>query len=60
MKKSTEYCKRWQSKNKDYSNYLKDRSKARSFIRNKATNDDIKELEILMINRKEELKKDSQ
>lgn len=40
----TEANKRWQQKNKEYSNYLKDRSKARSFIKNKATEEDLKEL----------------
>lgn len=40
----TEANKRWQQKNKEYSNYLKDRSKARSFIKNKATREDLKEL----------------
>ena len=40
----TEANKRWQQKNKEYSNYLKDRSKARSFIKNKATGEDLKEL----------------
>ena len=36
--------KRWQQKNKEHANYLKDRSKARSFIKNKATGEDLKEL----------------
>ena len=54
----TEANKRWQEKNKEHSNYLKDRSKARSFIRNKATKEDIKELEQLIALRKEQLKKE--
>ena len=41
--KSTEYSKTWQNKNKDHANYLKDRSKARTFIKNKATNEDLQE-----------------
>ena len=36
--------KKWQQKNKEHANYLKDRSKARSFIKNKATGEDLKEL----------------
>ena len=44
INKQTEANKRWQEKNKEYSNYLKDRSKTRSFIRNKANEEDLKEL----------------
>ena len=51
----TEANKRWQEKNKEYSNYLKDRSKARSFIRNKATKEDLEELEQLIAERRKEL-----
>ena len=54
--KSTEYSKAWQSKNKDYANYLKDRSKARSFIKKKATNEDLQEFKGLIRTREEELK----
>lgn len=54
----TEANKRWQEKNKEYSNYLKDRSKARSFIKNKATKEDIEELEQLIAARKEQLKEE--
>lgn len=54
----TEANKRWQEKNKEYSNYLKDRSRARSFIRKKATKEDIEELEQLIALRKEQLKKE--
>lgn len=50
--------KRWQQKNKEYANYLKDRSKARSFIKNKATGDDLKELKELIITRSKELSED--
>ncbi|MGM8068453.1 hypothetical protein [Listeria monocytogenes] len=38
--------KEWQSKNKEHANYLKSRSAARSFIKNKAT---LEELEKLII-----------
>lgn len=47
--------KKWQQKNKEHSNYLKDRSKARSFIRNKATEEDLKELEQLIEERRKQL-----
>ncbi|MEJ6989862.1 hypothetical protein WJ325_14780, partial [Listeria monocytogenes] len=36
-------------KNKEHANYLKSRSAARSFIKNKATLEDLKELEKLII-----------
>lgn len=36
--------KRYREKNKEHRNYLSARSGARSFIRNKATLDDLKEL----------------
>ncbi|EAC3924900.1 TPA_asm: hypothetical protein GZS99_09405 [Listeria monocytogenes] len=41
--------KEWQSKNKEHANYLKSRSAARSFINKKATLEDLKELEKLII-----------
>lgn len=41
--------KAWQSKNKEHANYLKSRSAARSFINKKATLEDLKELEKLII-----------
>ncbi|EAC4116117.1 hypothetical protein K6G95_002520 [Listeria monocytogenes] len=41
--------KNWQEKNKEHANYLKSRSAARSFIKNKATLEDLKELEKLII-----------
>ena len=40
----TEANKKWESKNKEYSNYLKARTATRSFIRNKATEEDLVEL----------------
>lgn len=46
--------KKWENKNKEYSNYLKSRSSAKSFIRNKATDEDLKEFELLI---SEKLKK---
>lgn len=47
--------KRWSQKNKDHSNYLKSRTAARSFIRNKATLEDLEELEQLIEQRKKDL-----
>lgn len=47
----TQANKRWQAKNKEYSNYLKSKSTARSFIRNKATSADIEELKSLISER---------
>ncbi|EAA0327042.1 hypothetical protein ATT32_01030 [Listeria monocytogenes] len=40
--------KNWQEKNKEHANYLKSRSAARSFIKNKATLEDLEELEQLI------------
>lgn len=51
----TEANKRWQEKNKEKAKYLSDRSRARSFIRNKATLEDIDELEELIRIRREVL-----
>ncbi|MCB2300417.1 hypothetical protein [Clostridium tagluense] len=50
--KQTDANKKWQDKNKEHSNYLKDRSKARSFIKNKSTLEDLEELEQLIKERK--------
>lgn len=52
VNKQTEANKKWQQNNKEHSNYLKDRSKARSFIKNKATIEDLEELEILIKEKK--------
>lgn len=53
--KQTEANKRWQQQNKEYSNYLKARSTARGFIKNRATVEDLAELEELIRVRREEL-----
>lgn len=47
--------KKWRENNKEHASYLRSRSSARSFIRNKATLEDLQELEELIKNRKEEL-----
>lgn len=50
--KQTEANKKWQERNREKAKYLRDRSTARSFIRNKATLEDIKEMEALIKERK--------
>lgn len=47
--------RRWEQKNKEHANYLKSRSAARSFVRNKAQLDDLNELEQLIEERKKAL-----
>lgn len=46
---------KWNKDNKERKNYLQDRSKARSFIRNKATAEDLEELLELIKERRKEL-----
>lgn len=53
--KQTEANKRWQEKNKEKSKYLRNRSTARNFIKNKATKEDIEELKKLIKFREAEL-----
>lgn len=56
MKNSqTEANKKWQEKNKEHAKYLSNRSRARSFIRNQATLEDLEELEGLIAARREAL-----
>lgn len=47
--------KRWEEKNKERSNYLKSRTAARSFIRKRATLEDLEELTSLIEDRKKDL-----
>ena len=49
--------KRWREKNREHANYLKNRTSARCFIRNKATLEDIEELKELLRLRAEVLSK---
>lgn len=56
MSNQTEANKRWQEKNKEHAKYLSNRSRARSFIRNQATLEDIEELRQLMKEREEHLR----
>lgn len=51
----TEANKKWQEKNKDRAKYLSNRSRARSFIRNQATIEDIQEFTLLIAERKKSL-----
>ena len=44
----TEANKRWQEKNREKAKYLRNSSTARSFIKNQATAEDIKELQQLI------------
>ncbi|NEW66814.1 hypothetical protein H1220_06370 [Carnobacteriaceae bacterium zg-84] len=55
-KLQAEANKRWSEKNKEYRAYLTSRSSARGFIRNKATQEDLNELKILIQEREEQLK----
>lgn len=55
MNAQTEANKRWQEKNKEYNKYLKARSAARGFIRNRATNEDLDELQNLINERRKEI-----
>lgn len=54
-KNQLEADKKWRDKNKEKANYLKQRSSARSFIRNKAILEDLEELKKLIAERQEEL-----
>ncbi|ACA46575.1 hypothetical protein FDC22_19745 [Clostridium botulinum] len=48
----------WEKKNREYASYLKSRSSASSFIRNKATLEDIEEFRNLLKEREELLKQE--
>jgi len=54
--KQTIANEKWEKKNREYASYLKSRSSARSFIRNKATLEDLEEIEELISARREHLK----
>ncbi|MCD3252393.1 hypothetical protein G8T69_01390 [Clostridium botulinum C/D] len=51
------YYKKWQEKNRERTRYLRDRSTARSFIKNKATLEDLKELKQLIKEKENSLRK---
>ena len=48
---------KWRNNNKEHASYLRSRSSARSFIRNKATPEDLYELEQLIYERRALFKK---
>lgn len=60
VNKQTEANKRWQEKNKERAKYLSDRSRARSFIRNQATDEDIIEFKQLLKEREELLNQEGE
>ena len=49
--------KRWRENNREYANYLRNRASARCFIRNRATLEDLVELEGLIKAKREELQR---
>ena len=53
----TEANKKWQEKNKERAKYLSDRSRARSFLKNRVTEEDLAEFEEILKVRREELNK---
>lgn len=48
----TEANKRWQEKNRERARYLRNRSAARNFVKKDATEEDLKELESLIEDRR--------
>lgn len=50
--------KKWRDNNKEHVRYLNDRSASRRFIREKATLEDLAELETLIRERKQNMKDD--
>ncbi|MHB9927950.1 hypothetical protein [Clostridium botulinum] len=56
--KQTIANQKWEKKNREYASYLKSRSSAKSFIRNKATLEDIEEFRDLLKEREESLKQE--
>ena len=55
VNKQTEANKKWQEKNKERAKYLSDRSRARSFIKNLATLEDLEEFKNLIEERTKSL-----
>ena len=53
----TEANKKWQEKNKERAKYLSDRSRARSFLKNRVTEEDLVEFEEILRIRRQELSK---
>lgn len=59
MKRKGRQIKDGEKKNREHANYLKNRTSARCFIRNKATLEDIEELKELLRLRAEVLSKEN-
>ncbi|WP_162986457.1 hypothetical protein [Virgibacillus sp. Bac332] len=55
MSNQTEANKRWQEKNKERAKYLSNRSRARSFVRNQATLEDLEEFKKLIEERRKSI-----
>ena len=53
----TESNKKWQEKNKERAKYLSDRSRARSFLKNIVTEEELAEFEEILSVRRQELSK---
>lgn len=51
----TEANKKWQEKNREKARYLRNKSTARGFIKNQATEEDLIELENLIAERRKQL-----
>lgn len=49
---------KWRKENREHATYLRSRSSARSFIRNKATLEDLEELKTLIAEREKLLKEE--
>lgn len=59
VSKQTEANRRWREKNKEHARYLNERTKARAFLRNKATDDDlIAFIDLIETERKQRLEDD--
>lgn len=52
INQQTEANKKWAEKNREKARYLRNRSTARSFIKNGATLEDLEELEKLILERR--------
>lgn len=48
--------RRWREKNKERARYLTDRTSCRRFLRDKATEEDLEEMEQLIAERRQQLK----
>lgn len=59
VSKQTEANRRWREKNKEHARYLNERTKARAFLRNKATDEDLDAfVELIEVERNKRLEED--